>query len=227
MQSLKTLFRVASQLTETLPLRSILIDNSPALNRWSTYAFNALYALDINRRFSQPKIFLRHDIMRNILTRFLDSKGVPTAAVDRVVETEHYYALPKDQFDEFERVVTWLGTIGVHSGVDLGRILIHVPVFLWLDINLCESKIQWFMRTFFLQRHEIGPLLVKNPNLLFHHVETMNYFLQLLEFAGIKFYDLRRMIQKDPKIMERCQDMEEIQVTCSLRFLLRDVCSVF
>lgn len=164
------------------------------------------------RRGYLPKIFLRHDIMKSVLARFLDSKGVPQDAADKVVATKHYYAFHKAEFEQFDKVVVWLSTVGLFSGEDLGSVLRRFPNFLWLDINLLESKMHWFLTELQFQRHEIGPLLAQNPNLLFHHAEDLGHFMQLLEMMEIRVDEIRELIFKDPGIVERCEDLEELQV---------------
>ena len=165
-----------------------------------------------SRRHYIPKIFLRHDIMRSILRRFLDAKGVPQDAIETVVATKHYYSFPTSNFGLFERVVTWWSTIGLHDGHDMGRVLHRFPNILWMDINLLESKMQWFLAELGFERHEIGALLVCNPNLLFHHAEVLGHFLQLLEATGLRRNEIQQMIREDATTLEYCENVEELSV---------------
>lgn len=41
--------------------------------------------------FAIPKIYLHQDVMKSILERFLDSKGVPEEAIKTVIGTKSYY----------------------------------------------------------------------------------------------------------------------------------------
>ena len=155
--------------------------------------------------------------MRSILTRFLDSKGVPQDAIDTVLALKHYYSFDKTQFELFERALVWFGTIGLHSGDDIGHVLKRFPDILWTDINLLESKMQWFLSQLYFQRHEIGPMLAKNPNLLFHHAEILGSFLQMLESIDIRRNQIQTLIRDDPLLLEYSENVEEFQVCYQAR----------
>eukprot|EP00210_Caulerpa_lentillifera_P007845 g7487.t1 len=177
------------QKVSEIPSLSVLV---PSTSNWRILhpsPFGVLWT-----RHYKPKIYFRHDIMRNILAKFLDSKGVPKQAIENVISTKHYYALHKDEFEHFERVVVWLSTIGLHSGEDLGQILLKHPNFLWTDINILERG-----------------LLAQNPNLLFHHAEIMGHFVQALEMLKIDTLTIRRLLIRRPELLEHCKDVEELQ----------------
>ena len=150
--------------------------------------------------------------MKSILRRFLDAKGVPQDAIETVVATKHYYAFPTSEFGEFERVVLWWSTIGLHDGNDIGCVLRRLPNILWTDINLLESKMHWFLVELKFKRHEIGALLTCNPNLLFHHAEVLGHFLQLLEAAGLQRLEIQQLIREDATMLEYCENVEELAV---------------
>lgn len=71
---------------------------------------------------------------------------------------------------------------------------------------------RWFISELGYHRHEIGGLLSKNPNLLFHHAEVMGHFIQALEMLKIDHLALKKLLNSRPEMLEHCEDIEEFQV---------------